>query len=262
MSKIVWIASYPKSGNTWVRFLVCNLAFGPVDSAATLSRMAPDIHELGAAVEPPSSPVFMKTHFTFSDALPLAAHTAGAIYVLRDPADVMLSNYHYAKRSGAGGGGDDDEAALDRYLDTFIAAHGDPRWVTLGMGSWEDHVRSWLCVEHPFPVLRIRYEDLLTDGIEVAGLLCRALGLARGAQDLAQAVAAASFESMKRIEEADIGAKRVGIFYKPYLEQPIDAGLRFMRAGRSGEAAKRLSPQQWRRFNAAFGPMRGALGYG
>jgi 3-methyladenine DNA glycosylase Mpg len=111
-------------------------------------------------------------------------------------------------------------------------------------------------------VLRIRYEDLLTDGIEAAGLLCRALGLARGTQDLAQAVAAASFESMQRIEEADIGAKRVGIFYKPYLEQPIDAGLRFMRAGRSGEAAKRLSPQQWQRFNAAFGPMRGALGYG
>ena len=261
MSKIIWIASYPKSGNTWVRFLVCNLAFGPVDSAATLNRLAPDIHELGAAVEPPSAPVFMKTHFPYSDALPLAGHTAGAIYVLRDPADVMLSNYHYAKRSGAAAG-DDDEAALDRYLDTFIAAHGDPRWLKLGMGSWQDHVRSWLGVKHPFPVLRIRYEDLLADGIQVAGSLCRALGLARGAEDLAMAVAAASFESMRQIEEADIGAQRVGIFYKPYLKQPIEAGLRFMRSGKSGEAVTRLSAQQWQRFNAVFGAMRRELGYG
>jgi Sulfotransferase domain len=261
MSKIVWIASYPKSGNTWVRFLVCNLVFGAVDSAATLSRLAPDIHELGAAVDPPSSPLFMKTHFAYSDALPLAAHTAGAIYVLRDPADVMLSNYHYGKRSGAMAG-EDDESAFARYIDSFIAAHGDPRWLKLGMGRWDDNVRSWLAVKHRFPVLRIRYEDLLADGISAAGLLCRALGLARGAEDLAQAVAAASFDSMRRIEETDIGARRVGIFYKPYLQRPIDAGLRFMRSGKSGEAERALSHDQWRRFNDVFGTMRRELGYG
>jgi Sulfotransferase domain len=261
MSKIVWIASYPKSGNTWVRFLVCNLVFGRVDSAATLNRLAPDIHELGPAVDPPSSPVFMKTHFAYSAALPLAMHTAGAIYVLRDPADVMLSNYHYGKRSGAVAG-DDDESAFDRYIDDFIASHGDPRWLKLGMGRWDDNVRSWLGATNQFPVLRIRYEDLLADGAKVAAVLCRALGLARGAEDLAKAVAAASFDSMRRIEETDISAQRVGIFYKPYLQRPIDEGLRFMRSGKSGEAAERLTAQQWQRFNAAFGAMRGELGYG
>src|ERR1700691_3950002 len=104
MSKSVWIASYPKSGNTWVRFLVSHLLFGPLDSAATLNRLVPDIHELGAAVEAPSTPVLMKTHFPYSPALPLAMQTAGAIYVVRDPADVMLSNYYYRKRSGAASG--------------------------------------------------------------------------------------------------------------------------------------------------------------
>jgi hypothetical protein len=260
MSKIVWIASYPKSGNTWVRFLVCNLVFGPVDSAATLNRLAPDIHELGAAQDRPSAPLFMKTHFAYSDALPLAAHTAGAIYVLRDPADVMLSNYHYGRRSDAMAS-DDDGSAFDRYVDTFIAARGDPRWLNLGMGPWDGNVRSWLAIKHRFPVLRIRYEDLLADGIKVAVSLCRALGLARRAEDLAAAVAAASFDSMRRIEEADIGARRVGIFYKPYLQRPIDAGLRFMRSGKSGEAAHKLSPDQWRRFNDVFGTMRREFGY-
>jgi hypothetical protein len=260
MSKIVWIASYPKSGNTWVRFLVCNLMVGSVESAAALSRWAPDIHELGPGVDPPSSPL-VKTHFAYSDALPWATHTAGAIYVLRDPADVMLSNYHYARRSGAWAGAD-DASAFDRYVDTFVAAHGDPRWLKLGMGRWDDHVRSWLAVKHPFPVLKIRYEDLLTDGIEAAGSLSRALGLARRPEDLANAVAAASFDSMRRIEEADIGAQRIGIFYKPYLQRPIDAGLRFMRSGKRGEAADKLSADQWRRFNDVFGAMRREFGYG
>src|SRR5882757_11182682 len=46
LRSVVWIASYPKSGNTWLRFLICNLAFGPVESAAQLNQLAPDLHEL------------------------------------------------------------------------------------------------------------------------------------------------------------------------------------------------------------------------
>jgi len=258
MSKVVWIASYPKSGNTWVRFLLCNLVFGAVDSAATLNRLVPDIHEQ-RTLEPTAGATFLKTHFPYSASLPFAAHTAGAIYVLRDPADVMLSNFYYGLRSGAT---DRDESAFNRYFDAFIAARGDPRWHTLGMGSWDENVRSWLGLRHPFPVLRIRYEDLLADGATVARRLCRAVGVARTDEEIARAVSGASFDSMRRIEEADIAAKRVGIFYKPYLQQPIDAGLRFMRSGRSGEAATRLSPAQWPRFNEAFGALRGELGYG
>jgi aryl sulfotransferase len=260
MSKIVWIASYPKSGNTWVRFLVCNLISGPVDSAAELSRLTPDIHEVGAEVEPPSAPSLMKTHFPYSAALPLGVHTAGAIYILRDPADVMLSNYHYGKRVGAIE--EADESALARYVDAFIAARGDPRWLKLGMGTWEQNVRSWLENERRFPVLRIRYEDLLTEAVKIAGLLCRALGIARTGEDVARAVAAASFDSLRRIEETDIGKRRTGIFYKPYLSKPIGAGLRFMRSGTSGEAERVLSPDQWRRFNDVFGAMRADFGYG
>jgi hypothetical protein len=261
MSKVVWIASYPKSGNTWIRFLVSNLVYGPIDSAATLNRLVPDIHELRPAdLQAPSNAVLMKTHFPYSPALPLAMHTAGAIYVLRDPADVMLSNYYYRQRSGAASL--DDESDFDRYLDAFIVARGDPRWLQLGMGSWDGNVRSWLSAPHEFPVLKIRYEDLLSDGMKVAALLSRSLGLRAEAQRLAAAVQATSFDSMRRIEEADISAQRVGIFYRPYLQVPIDAGLRFMRSGRSGDATRKMSPCQWQRFNAAFGSIREEFGYG
>jgi hypothetical protein len=261
---VVWVVSYPKSGNTWVRFLVCNLAFGLQESAAALNTLAPDIHELSAIPEPPTALAFLKTHFPFSPQLPLAQHTAAALYVVRDPADVMLSNFHYSMRSGtstAGDRGGDNDATRGRYVDQYLAARGDPRWIDSRIGTWDEHVRSWLGVEHPFPVLPIRYEDLLADGQQGAQRIGSFLGLTRTAAEVGQAVAGASFRRMREIEEADISRQNVGIFYKPYLQQSIGNGLRFMRAGQAGEATRALTAEQRRCVTATFGPLMRELGY-
>jgi aryl sulfotransferase len=255
---IVWITSYPKSGNTWVRLLVCNLAFGVQKSAAALNELAPDVHELGSALQPPSSPAFMKTHFCHSPALPLAQHTAGAVYVARDPGDVLLSNFHYAQRLG---GALADPGRLEAYLESFLAARGDPRWVQKQMGTWDAHVHSWLGMQHDFPVLPLRYEDLLREPVRQAQRLCAFLGLAREPAEIERAVAGASFSSMRAIEERDIRAKNVGIFYKPYLQPSIDGGLRFMRSGQSGEAQRTLSRAQRLRMIETFGSTMRQLGY-
>jgi hypothetical protein len=260
---IVWIVSYPKSGNTWVRFLVCNLVFGLQDSAAALNRLAPDIHELAEVPDPPTAPVFIKTHFPYSADLPLAPYTAAAIYVVRDPGDVMLSNYHYSRRSGGScNDPDDPHASLQQYVDQYLAARGDPRWIKSRMGAWDEHVLSWLGTQYPFPVLPVRYEDLLADPQRGARQICSFLGLERTADEIDSAVANASFDRMRQIEEADIRARNVGIFYKPYLQQSIDSGLRFMRAGKAGEAAQALTPGQRQRTAATFGAIMRDLGYG
>ena len=256
---IVWIVSYPKSGNTWVRFLVCNLVFGVQESAAALDSMAPDIHEVDATPEPPAAPVFMKTHFPFSPTLPLAEHTAGAIYIVRHPADVLLSNFHYSQRSTPVAA--ERQVALEQYVDRYLAARGAPRWIELGMGTWDEHVRSWLVTKRPFPVLPLRYEDLLADTPQGARQICSFLGLTRSAEEIDRSVAGASFRRMREIEESDIRARNVGIFYKPYLQPSIDAGTRFMRAGKAGEAAQILTAEQRRRVWAAFGPITQELGY-
>ena len=255
---VVWIVSYPKSGNTWVRFLVCNLAFGVQNSAEALNRLAPDIHELSEVPPPPTAPVFIKTHFPYSPQLPLAACTAAAIYVVRDPADVMLSNYYYSRRSGGSG---DADTPLHQYVDQYLAARGDPRWIRSRMGAWDEHVVSWLGTKHPFPVLPVRYEDLLAEPERGARQICSFLGLERTDADIAAAVTGSSFEQMRRIEEADIRKQAVGIFYKPYLQSSIDAGLRFMRSGKAGEAALVLTPEQRQRTAATFGALRRELGY-
>jgi hypothetical protein len=256
---VVWIASYPKSGNTWVRFLVCNLVFGLQDSAAALNHLAPDIHELAVVPEPPTAPVFIKTHFSLSPTLPLAAHTAAAIYVVRNPADVMLSNFHYSRRSGPAT--EEAQPNLEEYVYQYLAAHGDPRWIKARMGTWDSHVQSWLATGHSFPVLPLRYEDLLADGRNGAQQICSFLGLVRSDEEIERAVTGASFQRMRQIEEADIRSQNVGIFFKPYLQRSIGAGLRFMRAGKAGEGAKVLSAEQLQGVVATFGPFMRQLGY-
>ena len=66
---------------------------------------------------------------------------------------------------------------------------------------------------------------------------------------------------MREIEETDIRDRRVGIFYKPYLETSIRAGRRFMRSGASGEGVRELSAAQRGRLADVFGPLLQALGY-
>jgi aryl sulfotransferase len=257
---VVWIASYPKSGNTWVRTLACNLVFGPLDSAAQLNQLAPDVHELRTISGLPERTLLMKTHFLCSPQLPLLSQTAAAIYVVRHPADVMVSNFHYSQRSAPATSAS-AAGPFDRYVDAFIREHGDPRWRELGMGSWDENVRSWIDAQGSFPVLRLRYEDLLADAAAVSGDIGRFLGLTRTPEQVAAAAANASFERMREIEERDIGSRSVGIFYKPYLQESIAAGLRFMRSGRSGDGARALSAEQRHRFDEALGPVARTLGY-
>jgi hypothetical protein len=253
---LIWIASYPKSGNTWVRFFVCNLLFGRQNTAAALTALAPDVHEMARTSEAGPSGL-LKTHFAYSGELPHAARTVAAIYVLRHPADVLASNFFYSQRSSAQP--NTSPAAFDTYVETFIAERGGPRWLELGMGRWDDHVRSWL--HAPFPVLRIRYEDLTSDALGSGTSIARVVRPGCTEAEVREAVENSSFERMREVEREDIRGQRVGIFYKPYLEGSIAAGSRFMRRGVVGDGLARLNPLQRAALNAAFEPLLGELGY-
>lgn len=255
----MWLASYPKSGNTWVRFMACNLLYGRQESASSVSALIPDIHELGPHARNFSRAGLVKTHFVHSPSVPLMERTAGAIYVLRRPEDVAVSNFHYAQRSAAVDGSGESFA---RYVDAFIACRGDPRWRDLGMGSWEENVRSWLRIQHGFPVMLIKYEDLSRDPEGICGQLAQLLRPNATPGEIRAAADNSSFQRMREIEASDIRNRRVGIFYKPYLQDSIDAGRRFMRQGSVGGGAAELTVDQRARLTAAFASLLGELGYG
>ncbi len=255
---IVWLASYPKSGNTWVRFMACNLLYGRQESASSVSALIPDIHELGPQAGNFARAGLMKTHFVHSASLPLLERTAGVIYVLRRPEDVLVSNFHYAQRSSA----IDGSESFDQYVDAFIANRGDPRWRGLGMGSWEENVTSWLRIQRETPVVIIKYEDLSRDAEGICRMLAQLLRPNSTPAEIRAAADNSSFQRMREIEETDIRNRRVGIFYKPYLQGSIDAGRRFMRQGSVGGGTVQLSADQRARLTAVFAPLLTKLGYG
>ncbi|NEQ65479.1 MAG: sulfotransferase domain-containing protein, partial [Symploca sp. SIO2D2] len=117
---IVWLASYPKSGNTWLRFSVAALIEGDLPSSRFVQERMPDIHESGfkpfLLLE--QNIAFAKTHFMFSDSMPGRGLTAGFIYVIRNPIDVLASNYNYILRN-APKATQPLELYVDRYLKNY-----------------------------------------------------------------------------------------------------------------------------------------------
>ncbi len=256
---IVWIASYPKSGNTWVRWLLCNLMGHRIKSAGEMEQIVPDIHQSGAPTSPPAQITCMKTHFPCSIQLPMLAHTAAAVYMIRHPMDVMASNVDYARRGIAGGM--DEPMAVARYMDEFIAHGGVPYWIGQGFGTWQENVWSWTGYKQPFPVLVLRYEQMLQDAHGAAGQLNDFLGLGKSAVEIREAVEASTFERMAEAEESDIRQKKSGVFYDPNIQSNLDAGHRFMRSGKAGRGKQALSPEQRQRFLEVFGASMRQLGY-
>ncbi len=266
MAKFVWLASYPKSGNTWVRFLLATLVRGQIKSSLEVSRQIPDIHDSisGEHLFGRRTTV-IKTHWKFRTGMPLREDTIGAIYLLRNPVDVLESNQNYAfMRSGnlrRDASPEEIRKAAAKLVDEYIEHGGHPRFDRFGIGSWEENVRSWTWPDIDFPRLTVRYEDLKTQPAEKLAEICRFLDLKRSDKQIDAAVTACDKEAMRALEEAEIGARREGIFYQARNSPNIEAGHRFV--GRSAEGASifRLTQEQRRRAAARFAPLMRQFGY-
>lgn len=258
--RILWLASYPKSGNTWLRALLYNIVHGRLTRSDELQKRIPDAHKLKslpfAADSEQALPI--KTHWLPSR-IPFAHRTAGFIYVARNPWDVVASNFDYRLLCGMG--------ALDlvheraRYVDEFIAHRGDPRWRRLGMGGWGEHVRAWRALAAKVPNLWFRYEDLLDDPERELARLCRFLGLTLDRDAIRAAVAGASFANMRSLEERELRAGRPGLFAQQGFRKGQQSGRRFVNRGRADWGRDRLSPDQIARLAETFAAELELLGY-
>jgi aryl sulfotransferase len=241
MRRITWLASYPKSGNTWLRAIVDRIVRPecPFDVNA-LGETAPAFSGLTAhfiadhGIEVPvSAPgevrrywaatqhaicsrseneVFLKTHNVAAKFdcghFPDPNMTKSAIYMVRDPRDVAISfAWHYRHPMGLA------VAALCS-SSTF---NFKPQRIgrTELLLSWGEHVAGWTALKR-FPLLVLRYEDLLAETEaeihRIAGFLGKPVSETQ-VQDIA---AATSFEQLRR-QEAERGfteAVRSGGFFR------------------------------------------------
>lgn len=273
---IVWLASYPKSGNTWLRSLLhaCldpdktldlnNLGGGPVHlvrqtlddyCAISSGEMLPeelipyraDLH-MHLAMQC-TFPAFIKTHDAYTldrTGQPLfpTQTSAGAVYITRDPVDIIPSLAHHEGR--------DTQWTIDRLADPQAALN---QWADKSStalpeftGSWSGNVASWL-EQTDIPVLHIRYEDMHADPAEALQKVLDFCGLEVGQHRIAEAVAACSFDRLKRLESEQ------GFREKTSSERA------FFRSGKVGEGRASLSVDQRQSIIATHREWMEKLGY-
>jgi hypothetical protein len=266
MAKIVWLASYPKSGNTWLRFLLTGLLAGRVASSAQVARQIPDIHDGVAAHHLyGKGATVVKTHWKYWPEIPLREDSIGAIYVLRHPIEVLESNLNYAfMRSGSLRKDASPVQIADfarRWVDAYIEHGGHRSFLEFGIGTWEENVRSWLSSGKHFPHLVVRYEHLRSNTAAELTRICNFLEIERSVDQLNNAVAAASRDAMREIEEREIASRIPGFFFQRRNQSGYEAGHRFVGRSRGGEALFTLTDEQNTRARAFFAPIMAELGY-
>ena len=129
---IIWLASYPKSGNTYARMLLHNYLYGDVQDTEIVAERIPGLHYLlSQKIElkvKRNEKKLVKSHFCFSPKHPYFIKTSGFIYIIRNPRDVLLSNARYF-------GATSSPDKLRRFAKTFIENLGVPHWKKNRYGS-------------------------------------------------------------------------------------------------------------------------------
>ncbi|MFZ1157636.1 MAG: sulfotransferase domain-containing protein [Candidatus Sulfotelmatobacter sp.] len=187
----VFLTSYPRSGNTWTRFLVGNLVYQnePV-TFLTVERLVPDMYKSSDRVlRNLPRPRILKSHECFDP------RYKKVIYIVRDPRDVAVSNYHW-------------ELKLRSVRDGFPIEDFVPRWMEPQfwprIGSWGDHVTSWLSTRQGNKgFLLLRYEDLKQDPQRALVRVAEFLGIEPSTDRLNRAVDLSSAENMRKLEKQE-----------------------------------------------------------
>ena len=222
----VFLVSYPRSGNTWLRFLLANaLRPEPPATFATFGEVVPDIYD-----EP--------------DRALLRRPEPRVLYVVRHPADVAVSYYHYLIKMRVIPPGHD----VDRFVASFVSGGLDD------FGRWGDHVTGWLDArEGESDFVLVRYEDVLDDPGEALAAAVELIGADVDDVTMAAAVERSRADELRRLERET--ATALPTFRGSRLEDP------FIREARAGTAAEELSPELMAQIMDAWPETAARLGY-
>jgi len=177
---------------------------------------------------------FVKTHckpvFFLDTHLIPPEVTAGAIYIIRNPFDVVPS---FARHVSA-----TNDDTIDRLCNPD-AIMGTENKIYDALGRWDDHVSAWTTAPG-LPRHVVRYEDMLDKPDKVLSGLLQFLGVKPDHPKMTHAIEATSFEAMKKQEE------KLGFGEKP-------TGMKsFFAKGRAGGWREDLTPAQVGRIREEF----------
>ena len=243
----VFLTSYPRSGNTWTRFLIGNLIYQdePVTFLNIEARVPEIYFNSDHRMRGLPRPRILKSHECFQPFYP------NVIYIVRDPRDVAVSFYHHNLKAGNIA----EQYPMDDFVLRFLAAEFDRRW-----GSWADHVQSWLLMRQNDPgFILLRYEDMKRDSeqqlLRIADFLRqRSLhNIDSSPEKLRQAIELSSPERMRKLEKEQGG--------NWVLTKSTRSDKPFVRSATAGKWKSILSPASVMAIETAWGPVMRQLGY-
>ena len=243
----VFLVSYPRSGNTWTRFLIGNLLHpDQAVSFANVEAIIPEIYfNSDRSLRTHARPRLLKSHECFQ---PLYKRV---IYITRDPRDVAVSFYHHHVKAG----NLPDGYSMDEYVPRFVAGEFDSAF-----GSWGENVQSWLAIRADNPdFLLLQYEQMLQDPDQalrkVGGFLAARSfeNLNTSPQIIRRAVELSSPDRMRALEKQQ--SKKWVLTKSTRQDKP------FVRSAKKGEWRQALSRAAAQYIETAWGGIMQRLGY-
>jgi hypothetical protein len=264
VKNIVWLVSYPKSGNTWFRMFLANYLknrAGPVSleeiESTPISSNAVDFEEviglnpfelttdevdfyrpdlyrlLSEEAEKTGEPSYKKTHDAYTqnkNGEPLFPEevSKSAVYFVRNPMDVCVSYANHSTKEIP------NTLAFLLNEEASVAGNKSGQLRQMLM-SWESHIKSWND-QILIPVHFVRYEDMLQKPVETFGGIVLFLELEYQEERLEQAIRHSDFKLMQQMEQEN--------GFKERLQQSRS----FFWKGKIGNYREHLSEEQIQRI--------------
>jgi hypothetical protein len=237
----VFLVSYPKSGNTWTRFLLANLIYPEKHpDFANINELVPDPEGVTKRhLEQLPRPRYLKSHAYFDHRYPKVIH------IVRDPRDVVLSEYHFdIKRRAI-----PDDFPLEKFVSRFVKGELNHPY-----GTWGENTASWHYTRgNSSRLLLVTYEALQADGPQQMARIAQFIGVPTTAERIAFAIEQSSADRMRELE------KKQGHLWSSTKQTRQDKP--FVRAAKAGGWKKELSAASIAEIESAWGVLMHELGY-
>lgn len=238
----VFVASYPRSGSTWLRFLLLELLTRNAAHFDSVNRTIPDIgRHRGCPAILPGGARLIKTHEAYR------SDYGKAVYIVRDVRDVLPSEFAYENARQRIG--EDFDAFLTLFLTSTVN----------GYGSWQDHVASWLDspLESAGQLLLVKFEDLRAHTEDTLEQVLDFLGLPADRARIRQVIANNNVQRMREKENQMLDIDGLS----PQRANGNGNGSRFVGSGPVGGWRHKFTDAQVHRIKQHAGFSLARLGY-